>query len=260
MNSVLALVVIVVFIAAFMLGSTINSTTVYVYEETTTETGPIAYEPYSMNISRNPNMTSATVIVPAVDEEGNGVATTLDVQVVPGTGKALVNIDKILFWVDTQNSMRTARNVAEDVMEIDLSQSDIVYTITANASVVEGPSAGGALTVATIAALYGKYTNQTVMMTGTINHDGIIGPVGEVLEKAKAAKSIGAEIFLVPLTQSVEIKYENVRHCEKIGWADYCTIETVPQKKDIAEEVGITIVEVADINDALEYFILEDGG
>lgn len=254
MKAIIA-VVAVVFIAGYLLGGMLYSKTVTVYEKTTEEPRAV-FEPYGMNASRNPNMTFATVIVPAVDQDGKGVATRLDVQVVPGSGKALVNIDKLLFWVDTQSSIRTARSVAENVMGINLSKTDIVYTITANASVVEGPSAGAALTVATIAALQGRQTNRSVMMTGTINQDGTIGPIGGVLEKAKAAKEIGAALFLVPAGQSVEVSYESRRHCEKVGWAEYCTIETVPSKKDVALETGIEVVEVDSITDALEYFLV----
>jgi len=251
--------IVIVFIAAYLLGGFTYSQTIYVYEkrEGIFQKPQVIYEPYSINELKNPNMTSATVIVPAVDQEGRGVATILQVQVVPGTGKALVNIDKLLFWVDTQDSIRTARAVAEKVIGKNISRYDIVYTIIANASVVEGPSAGASLTVATIAALQGRKTDSSVMMTGTINHDGVIGPIGGVLEKARAAKEIGADTFLVPVGQSVEITYERRRHCERIGIADYCTIETVPKKRSIEDEVNITVVEVADINDALNYFLVD---
>ena len=67
---------------------------------------------------------------------------------------------------------------------MDLSEYDLVYTIKANATVIEGASAGAALAVATVAALTGKELNSSVMMTGTINHDGTIGPVGGIFEKA----------------------------------------------------------------------------
>jgi len=257
MKDLIAIFVVSVAISYF-LGGLMYSQTIYVYEEDILDAPKMLLEPFSMDASKNPNMTQATVIVPAVDQDGNGVPTKLEVQVVPGTGKALVNIDKLLFWVDTQNSMRTARRVAENVMDINLSKTDIVYTITANASVVEGPSAGAALTVATIAALLNRELDKGVMITGTISPDGTIGPIGGALEKAKAAKSIGAEKFLVPKGQSVEISYKQERKCEKIGFADYCTIETIPLRTDIGDEAGIPIVEVENINDALKYFLLEE--
>ena len=42
--------------------------------------------------------------VPAVDNEGNGVVTTVRVEAKPGSGRTLVDINSILFFVDTQNA------------------------------------------------------------------------------------------------------------------------------------------------------------
>jgi len=119
---------------------------------------------------------------------------------------------------------------------------------------VEGPSAGAALTVATIAALEGAETNRSVMMTGTIREDGTIGPVGGVLEKAKAAASIGAKKLLVPPGQSVEITYETKKNCRQMGWTEYCSTETVQMSHDVAEESGIHVVEVQNVRSALGHF------
>ncbi len=44
----------------------------------------------------------------------------------------------------------------------------------------------------------GWKVNPKVMMTGMINPDGTIGPVGGILEKASAAASVGAKLFLIP--------------------------------------------------------------
>lgn len=253
MRLIKALLVIVIVLSAFFLGSYFGSKTVYIMQNYTTPQGADAtLMPYVMDETE---MSLASINVPAVDQEGNGVATTLSVQVFPGLGRALTNIDKLLFWVDTQNSIRTAKYVAENVTGKDLSEYDIVYTIKANASVIGGGSAGAALTIATIAALEGKEINENVMITGTINHDGTIGPVGEILAKATAAKFLGVETFLVPLGQSSQITYESKRHCEKIGAMDFCTIETVPKKINVSEQVGIEIKEVYNINEAIEYLL-----
>jgi uncharacterized protein len=203
------------------------------------------------------NMSFASIAVPAVDEGGNGVATSLDVQVVPGSGKTLTNVDKIIFWTDTQNSIRTAKSVAEQITNTSLDKYDIIYTINANASVIEGPSAGAALTIATIAAIEKKPLNGSVMITGTINHDGTIGPVGSIMEKAIAAKSIGADLFLVPLSQSAQVTYESKRYCEKIGFSQICTVEQIPQKVDVSEKAGIQVKEVKSVEDALKYFLAQ---
>ena len=196
----------------------------------------------------------ASIKVAGVDNDGNGVATVLTVQSVRGEGRVLTNIDKLLFWTDTQNSIRTAKQVAEEVTGIVVSEYDLIYSIHADASVIEGPSAGAALTAATIAVLEGKKINDDVLITGTINHDGTIGPVGGIAEKAKAAQEIGAKIFLVPLGQSKVVQYEEKQHCEQIGLSQICTIERIPHEEDAGEDLEIEIIEVKNIEDALGYF------
>ncbi len=192
--------------------------------------------------------------IPAVDSEGNGVVTKLKVEAKPGEGRTLVNIDQLLFWIDTQHSIRLAKKVAENVTGIDLSNIDLFYAIETNASVIEGPSAGAAITIATIALIENKTINESVMITGTINSDGSIGPVGEVAAKAKAAKDVGATLFLVPLGQAVQTYYEPKQVCQKFGFITYCTVEYKPRKVNVGEEVGIEVKEVSNIREALSYF------
>ncbi len=232
------------------LGGFLSSQTIYIYENY-----PYIYKPYEG--LEGSNVSYASVMVPAVDQNGRGVATILDVQVVRGYGRTLTNIDKLLFWTDTQNSIRTARFVAENITRVNLSNYDLIYTIKANATVIEGASAGASLTVATVAALEDSGINTSVMMTGTINHDGTIGPVSEILAKATAAKSVGANLFIVPLTQSTQITYESEKYCEQIGWSQICTIEQIPKRVDISEQAGIYVIEVQTIEEALEYFLVE---
>jgi uncharacterized protein len=245
---ILALIIGLV-IGAYV-GGFLSSQTIYIYEHY-----PYIYRPYG-GLGNESNVSYASVMVPAVDQNGRGVATILDVQVVNGYGRTLTNIDKLLFWTDTQNSIRTASFVAENLTGINLSKYDIIYTIKANATVIEGSSAGAALTVATVAALLGKEVNTSVMMTGTINHDGTIGPVSEILAKAMASKAVGAKLLLVPLAQSTQITYESEKYCEQIGWSQICTIEQIPKRVDVSEQAGIDVEEVRTIEEALEYFLV----
>jgi uncharacterized protein len=229
-----------------------------VYYNKTKSVSTVTYVPYNIPNESYSNVSYASVVIPAVDDEGNGVTTLLTVQIIPGQGRVLANIDKLLFWTDTQNSIRTSSKVASNITGIDLSGYDIIYTIRTNATAVEGPSAGTALTIATIAALEKRTINPKVMITGAINHDGTIGPVGQILSKALTAKEAGADIFLVPLLQAQEVTYETTRYCEQIGPAQICTTERVPTKINISEESGINVVEVENIQGALEYFFPED--
>jgi uncharacterized protein len=206
-------------------------------------------------ILSNESILRISMNIPAVDEEGNGVVTKLMVEAKPGDGRVLVDINQLLFWVDTQNSIRVAQKVAQNYTNTDLSSIDLIYAVETNASIIGGPSAGAAMTVATIALLENKSLNQSVMMTGTINSDGSIGPVGEIVSKAKAAKDVGATLFLVPEGQAVQTYYKPVEHCEKFGPVTYCSTEYKPEKIDVSKEVGITVKEVSNIQEALQYFL-----
>lgn len=74
------------------------------------------------------------------------------------------------------------------------------FEVTIDSGEVGGPSAGLAFTLALIDLLSpGDLTGgQTVAVTGTIELDGGVGPVGGVRQKTEAAIRNGAEIFLVP--------------------------------------------------------------
>jgi uncharacterized protein len=206
-------------------------------------------------ILSNESILRISMNIPAVDEEGNGVVTKLIVEAKPGNGRVLVDINQLLFWVDTQNSIRVAQRVAQNYTKTDLSSIDLIYAVETNASIIGGPSAGASITVATIALLENKSLNQSVMMTGTINSDGSIGPVGEIVSKAKAAKDVGATLFLVPKGQAIQTYYKPIEHCEKFGPVTYCSTEYKPEKIDVSKEVGITVKEVSNIQEALQYFL-----
>ena len=193
--------------------------------------------------------------IPAVDSNGHGVMAKLIVEARPGKGRTLVDINNILFWIDIQNSIRTAERVAARYLNMSLDNVDLIYTIKTNASIIEGPSAGAALTIATIAVLENKTIKPGVTITGTINSDGTIGPVGGVLEKAEAAKKFGMKMILVPLGQAEYVTYIPKKDCEKYGMVTFCQTEWIPKKIDISKEVGIKVVEVSNIAQALKYFI-----
>ncbi|MBU3897132.1 MAG: hypothetical protein KJ697_04345 [Nanoarchaeota archaeon] len=201
------------------------------------------------------SFTEKRVSLAAVNEKGEGMAIPIVVEVKYGSGKVLTDIDKLLFWIDTQQSMQIARDVAVNITKFDLSDYDLVYTIETNETgIVGGPSAGAALAIATIAALSNRTIRTDVMMTGTINEDGTIGPVGGILEKAKAARDIGAKIFIVPIGQGTELKLVPKESCIKTFGFLYCETKYQEETIDIAKNSGIAIIEVKYIEDAAKYF------
>jgi len=205
--------------------------------------------------SGNVSSLSISMKIPAVDSEGNGVVTRLKVEEKPGEGRVLVDINQLLFWIDTQESIRVAQRVAQNYTQLDLSKVDLIYAIEANASVIGGPSAGAALTIATIALLENKTLRQDVMITGTIEPDGSIGPVGGIIAKAEAAKEAGIKLFLVPEGQAVQTYFKPVEHCERFGPITYCRTEYKAERINVSEKVGIEVKEVENVGEALDYFL-----
>ena len=197
-----------------------------------------------------------TMELPAVDENGNGVTATLIVEARPGKGRVLTDINDLLFFIDTQNSIQIAKDVAENMTGVKTDNIDLVYQIETSAEAIGGPSAGAAITLATIAVLENKTINSSVMITGTIEPDGSIGKVGAILEKAKAAKEKGAEVFLVPVGQSVDTKYVQRRECKWIGRIYYCETEYVAKAVNVTDSVGILVIEVDNIMEAMEYALV----
>lgn len=212
-----------------------------------------------------PNVTlenyTVSLKVPAVDNEGNGVITTLKVQARPGEGRVLVNIKQLSFWIDTQHSIRVAKKVAEAYTNVDTSRIDLIYSVETEASLVEGESAGAALTIATIAALKNITLREDVVITGTIQEDGSIGKVGGVIEKCKAAKESGATLFLVPEGQGVYKEYVPEVKCKEYRapgfYQKVCTSTYELKEVNIGKECGIEVKEVSNVEEALKYFAEE---
>jgi predicted S18 family serine protease len=112
-----------------------------------------SFQETEIRVLKPTDIIQSEIMLVAVDNNNEGVIIPLIVEVRPGNGKVLTDIDKLLFWVDTQFSIQTAKEVAEDVTGIDASNYDITYSIgDENVTIVGGASAGAALTVATMAA------------------------------------------------------------------------------------------------------------
>ncbi len=137
----------------------------------------------------------------STDNGDEGVLLTAQVIVTNGTGHVFVDTNPYT-QVDLQGSARLAAMVASDVLGIDERAYDFYYIIDISSPIIGGPSAGGALTVATIAAINNWTLKPGVVMTGMINPDESIGPVGGIPYKLKAAAAKNATLFLIPQGQS----------------------------------------------------------
>jgi len=200
---------------------------------------------------------TVSVLVPAITrtEEGlEGVVSNLTVTVeYPGRGDVYVSTMP-LTQIDMQASARTAAIVASTLLGYNPLSLDFYVSMESPAIIVGGPSAGAAMTVAMMAALGEFQINRSVMLTGMINPDGTIGPVGGIKEKLEASAKVGAKVFLVPIGQT--IVYEQKIVYKKVGPFVFQTVEKVPVDiVDYGKKLGVKVVEVSNIVDVAKYVL-----
>lgn len=152
---------------------------------------------------------SSEYAVIGIDPYGNGVVIPLKVEIKKGEGRVLLNIANVRFDTSLQNSAQKAVKVAQEITKFNLSDRDILITITFPASgnpEIAGESGGAAICTALVAAIQNKTIDEKVLITGTIEADHTIGRVGAVYQKAIAAKKNGASKFIVPIGQKVWVE------------------------------------------------------
>ena len=128
----------------------------------------------------------------------------------------------------------TASLVAADVLGKDL--TDLTFTAAASGR-VDGASASGLMTAGYLAALLGRTVATDVTMTGIINPDGTIGPVGGIPQKFEAAIAKGKKRLGYPIGMRLA--------------KDAITGEDV-DLVELAKSRGAVAVEIADVYAALE--------
>ncbi len=196
-----------------------------------------------------------TVHAPAVTSEyGPGVMTTINVTVAyPGRGNIFFRTSP-LTELDMQATAQIAVMVACNVLGLNMNNYDFYISVNAGSIIVGGPSAGGIMTVAVMAALENASIKPGITMTGMINPDGTIGPVGGLKGKLEAAAEAGYKYFLIPMGQRVilvpNITYQQIFPGIFVSSVKYEKIDLVK----LGEELGVKVVEVSNIRQAYYYF------
>lgn len=220
---------------------------------------PVPNNTVSSIVSQNQN-SSALINIVAVTQDGNGAVSQAQVEVIPGDGKVLFSLNPFL-ETDTQDSVQTAAQVAQTFTGQNITNKDIIYSVeNTQAQLVGGPSAGAAMTVATIAALEGKTVREDAAISGTINSDGTIGDVGGLMEKATAAAQKGYSLFVVPQGQKQFSYYAPEMQNIQRGGLSITRTRYVQKTTDLQsyiDQLGyhMQVVEAANINDAVKLMI-----
>jgi uncharacterized protein len=196
---------------------------------------------------------SVPLVADRSTEEGEeGILLSAQVIVTNGTGHVFVDTNPYT-QVDLQGSARLAAMVASDVLGIDQRMYDFYYIIDISSPIIGGPSAGGALTVATIAAVNRWELKPDVVMTGMINPDESIGPVGGIPFKLEAAAAKNATLFLIPQGQSTVTERRTVTRTKGAFIISEEKEETV-DVVELGKKLNVTVKEVGTIQDAVPAF------
>jgi uncharacterized protein len=160
---------------------------------------------------------------------------------------------------DTQFSAETAVSVAQNYTKKDLSDKDVIISFDVSGQLLGGPSAGAAMTVATIAAIEEKQVKKDVAVTGTIEPTGKIGDIGGVIEKAQAAANNKVKLFLVPEDELYLTYYERQIKNERIGNFIIQRVNYVPKTLDLnnytMSELKMETKGVFSISDVVKYML-----
>ncbi len=212
--------------------------------------------------SQKPSFSVVQKSIPivAVSNDESGVMSEMNLKLSPGSNDILMNTNPFL-EPDLQYALKTAVTYAQSRDPGYKSDKDFVFNFSSTeAQLIGGESAGAAATILAIAALENKGLKGDAVITGTINEDGTIGEIGGVLEKAKAVSDAGYKYFLVPKGQSKVTYYERQvqRQSTDLGF-DILRSHYVPKTLDLAkaakDELGLNIIEVSNIDEAMPYFI-----
>ncbi|MCE8425665.1 MAG: hypothetical protein J5U17_07805 [Candidatus Methanoperedens sp.] len=209
----------------------------------------------------NANALENGVVIPLVADSlsDNGeVGSYINAQVIVTNGTGHVFVDTNPFTqVDLQGSARIAAMVASDVLGVDEKSYDFYYIIEIDSPVIGGPSAGGALTVATIAAMNNWPIKSDIAMTGMIDPDETIGPVGGIPFKLEAAASHNTTLFLVPQGQLIV----NITNTTTVRRGPFITTQSRVETVDLnqlGKKLNVTVKEVGTIQDAVLEFTGHD--
>jgi predicted S18 family serine protease len=221
------------------------------------ESGTIDIEDALAYTDSSQGTSSATANIVAVRSDTSmGEIGKVFVEIREGSGKVLVDTNPFI-EPDTQYSVREAVEVAADFTQATISDKDIIISFDINGTMIGGPSAGAATTVALIAALEGKNVRQDVAFTGTIEEGGFIGEVGSVFEKAIAAEENDMTLFLVPYGQETVVYYE--QQIEKRGRFGFRfkRVYYTPKEIDLDEyfQGKMAVEEVSTIGEVVSYSI-----
>lgn len=145
--------------------------------------------------------------------------------------RALGNFKGAALGPDWKDAARAAIAAAARATNEDSRTWLVTLKNVSTAYITDGSSASAAVAVAIAAALRHAQPLPNVAMTGAIETDGRISPVGEIPEKLRGAAAAGISTVLIPKDQSRTRDWD---------------------VRPLAESLQITVIEVSTLREAYE--------
>ncbi|KPV63861.1 MAG: DNA-binding ATP-dependent protease La [Candidatus Bathyarchaeota archaeon BA2] len=219
----------VILIVSFVVNIVSASFVCVIFLENRSLTSEVAHyknlSEFYYSLAKSEGTVNSSIKIVGVREKDpyEGVVMVAKIELRIGEGIPYVGTQPAKIGTVLQESLETAIIVAKNTLRLPLKDVDVLLTIKSEEEIdiVDGPSAGAAITVALMAAIQNQIINNNVYITGEINSDGTIGRVGRLLKKALAAAENGAKEFLVPPGQS---KVNGIRIEEYLSQRGYSTV------------------------------------
>ncbi|MFH1448513.1 MAG: S16 family serine protease [Candidatus Micrarchaeota archaeon] len=177
---------------------------------------------------------SRDMVVPSVNDAGDGQLVAIKLKIREGDGTVYIATAPIVGSL-TQESGQTATQVATEMTGHERNTCDVLLKIgEMELSSIDGPSAGAAITLLLLSALGNNTLRDDFTITGTIEPNGIIGPVGGIPIKAQAAADAGLDLLVTPYLSAEErimldvlghgvnitiVQVENIQEAERIAFS-----------------------------------------
>lgn len=190
--------------------------------------------------------------VVGVNDDGTGMVIPLDVEIVAGKGRILIT--SVPFTgVDTQSSENIAVAAALNYTGQKLGDRDVIFVFNTNVTLVEGPSAGAAMALATISALQGLEIRDDAVVSGLITEDGSITLSGSLLQKAYASRE--KNLFLVGKGGTKIVgKVSKIVKDEEISLNEVDAV-VVDLEEYARRHWGLKVIEIHNLTQALEIVV-----
>lgn len=124
-----------------------------------------------------------------------------------------------------KDSVFNAASVIRKITDVDIKDFD-VHVNAIGGGMIDGPSAGAAITICIMSAILNKPIRQDVAITGEISLRGKVKPVGGIFEKVYGARRKGINLVIVPKDNTHDIP-KNLQDIEAK------TVETIEEIMEI---------------------------